>query len=836
MAISSVSFANLFKQIKEVNLFGTAPPTPPADKTKAVKGAGGLLPLLYRNTYLKALEPHLPKLVQQAKADADSASFVETLAGAVYQHDDARHRPNLQRFLAVISDLYRSFLSHDRRTRANFPLRETIPPLAVFQHEGDQGPFTLPCDDVSHFIGSNVGVVSLPATYRDHPVLWAALAHETGGHDVLHADNELLPELRSGVHQLFGHDAFGNKMGLLWDYWMDEAASDVYGVLNIGPSFGLNLAVFFAALNAEAARTDTPLLRSDSGADPSSGSLDPHPTDVLRLPLIVGAVQTLVSLSEESKKRYSSDLKALVHLLAPGVQNVRIEGAVPQQLAGPVMFNDTFPIDDMSDAAARVGAYIATVKLEALGGHSIQELETWDDTDESTASRVATLIQNGKNIANVGDDAHTLAGATLAAYADSANYLAINKLVNQALDASFAQDPYWRKPQRDFTFLKNDKMRALSLQKVEKPAFQADPLAQEIIEHDSAAEEAAGLDFGARKILHPIPWPASLVPKPQPPHTKPRADVALGRYDYLVVTWTVDEARALADVLTPGFPSHSAWFDYSHEFEQKYAKKIRNGAPASKSHKLGSFFPMKIGDSSVLCFKSELHMSQDGPDLPIKDLWEQLIAEVKPKLVITTGTAGGIGSKVELGDVIVTNQVRFDCTKSFAREPWAHELFRSKFQMDAKYFAFANQNLLGANAEQLPPAKRKPEIFENTAPLGEPDVVVTTDFFAFDDNTNFYDLQGKGAAVEMGDAVLGLVAEDLGASAPPYLVIRNASDPQIGGKGTIQEKRTEGANIYKQYGYWTTVCSAIGCWAAVLAHAGVPIPAPKRARAQKAGS
>jgi nucleoside phosphorylase len=59
-----------------------------------------------------------------------------------------------------------------------------------------------------------------------------------------------------------------------------------------------------------------------------------------------------------------------------------------------------------------------------------------------------------------------------------------------------------------------------------------------------------------------------------------------------------------------------------------------------------------------MCFKSELHLSQDGPKMPIAALWRQLIAEVKPKLVITTGTAGGIGAGVELGDVVVAKSVR----------------------------------------------------------------------------------------------------------------------------------------------------------------------------------
>lgn len=94
--------------------------------------------------------------------------------------------------------------------------------------------------------------------------------------------------------------------------------------------------------------------------------------------------------------------------------------------------------------------------------------------------------------------------------------------------------------------------------------------------------------------------------------------------------------------------------------------------------------------------------------------------------------------------------------------------------------------------------------------------VVTTDFFAFDDSTNSYGLKGLGTAVEMGDAVLGLVIEKMGASAPRWAAIRNASDPQIDSSGlTLPEAANKAAQIYEKYGYWTTIPSAITCWAAV---------------------
>ena len=95
--------------------------------------------------------------------------------------------------------------------------------------------------------------------------------------------------------------------------------------------------------------------------------------------------------------------------------------------------------------------------------------------------------------------------------------------------------------------------------------------------------------------------------------------------------------------------------------------------------------------------------------------------------------------------------------------------------------------------------------------------MVTTDFFGFDTSDNHYKLQGLGDVSEMGDAVLGLVADGLGAKAPRWLAVRNVSDPQIKAEGTLKEQATEAAQIYKGFGRWSSVCSAIVCWALVAA-------------------
>jgi hypothetical protein len=95
--------------------------------------------------------------------------------------------------------------------------------------------------------------------------------------------------------------------------------------------------------------------------------------------------------------------------------------------------------------------------------------------------------------------------------------------------------------------------------------------------------------------------------------------------------------------------------------------------------------------------------------------------------------------------------------------------------------------------------------------------VVTTDFFGFDTSDDHYKLQGLGDVSEMGDAVLGLVTQQMGDKAPRWVAVHNVSDPQIKAEGTLREQAALAAQIYKGFGRWSTVCSAIVCWALVAA-------------------
>jgi nucleoside phosphorylase len=242
---------------------------------------------------------------------------------------------------------------------------------------------------------------------------------------------------------------------------------------------------------------------------------------------------------------------------------------------------------------------------------------------------------------------------------------------------------------------------------------------------------------------------------------------------------------------------------------------MRRGCPALEAKRLGAYWTTSIGGKSVVVFKSDSHLSQDGPQVPNIDVWRQIIDEVRPKLVITTGTAGGIGRAFEVGDVIVSSIVRFDCIAKFKKQPFAQAHYASAAAKTA-HFAAA-RTLFKVNAGQLPKDNRRLPKIVRVGAAALTSSVVTTDFFGFDTSDNHYKLQGLGDVSEMGDAVLGLVAQQMGKSAPRWLAIRNVSDPQIKAEGTLRQQAQVAAQIYKGFGRWSSVCSAITCWASIAA-------------------
>jgi hypothetical protein len=428
-----------------------------------ITNGGAFVPRAYRQDYVQRLLENLPAFMIRQKSDSrEMADFLEPFCAALYQHDPgatkANVRPHLRRFLAVVSNLYRSFTSEKKRKSIDVPIVTEIPPLAFFQSHGNLGPYTLTSEMVHHEIGTAISVVSLPQSYREHPIIWSSLTHEVCGHDVVHADEQLVPELVAAIRALFspqGFDPYAEPVGdnlnaLIWSYWIDEAVADVYGALNMGPTFALNLSAFLYAflhkfyIQEGIEPPPAASLRTASGTGQGDRRMDSHPTDILRLHLAIGVIESMSALSSATRKQYIELIKGAATLAANGASTVDLTGDVQISHSSWRNINVKVPLAVAQDGARRAGALIATTRLQALGNHSVQDIETWDDDDERTAVDVADRILSGKSIAGAGDDAQLLAGATIAVLTQTGIYQSATDLLNTALDDSYNSDPVWQ--------------------------------------------------------------------------------------------------------------------------------------------------------------------------------------------------------------------------------------------------------------------------------------------------------------------------------------------------------------------------------------------------------
>jgi hypothetical protein len=106
-------------------------------------------------------------------------------------------------------------------------------------------------------------------------------------------------------------------------------------------------------------------------------------------------------------------------------------------------------------------------------------------------------------------------------------------------------------------------------------------------------------------------YPDGLKPTPLPLDPKPNKSDALPKVDVAVITWTVDEAEALADIFTCPYhrpsrssPTQNDWYEYDRNFQTKFKNQIRKGAPSigicDNVNLLGSYFLCRVGTKKQL--------------------------------------------------------------------------------------------------------------------------------------------------------------------------------------------------------------------------------------------
>jgi hypothetical protein len=324
-----------------------------------------------------------------------AARLMMDIAQALLQPAEGGQQESLRAFQQLVSDLYDGFLSTEDRRGVKPPERVVIAPMVKFG-EPRSGPYTWPIEATSSFrvtatTGPNAALVSLPPSIgRRGLMAWASIGHEAAGHDILGANRGLKAELSDRVASAL--TAAGLRtLATYWCERIDESASDVMGILNMGPAAGIGLVAFFRGFDG--------LLRSDGPAD------DPHPADVLRGFL---ASATVRLLEFDDRTRWANSIRRET---LKDVRRITIAGRA-------------IGLPRAEKSAAIVAATIVRTRLRSLERMPLGRIQNWRNADEKVTARLRRLLTSSAPLPdNFGSNAyaaHAVAAAVMAALAGDA--------------------------------------------------------------------------------------------------------------------------------------------------------------------------------------------------------------------------------------------------------------------------------------------------------------------------------------------------------------------------------------------------------------------------------
>jgi hypothetical protein len=181
------------------------------------------------------------------------------------------------------------------------------------------------------------------------------------------------------------------------------------------------------------------------------------------------------------------------------------------------------------------------------------------------------------------------------------------------------------------------------------------------------------------------------------------------------------------------------------------------------------------------------------------------------------------------------------CKEEFGTAPFNGKTYKSQWKVPTSHIADAESLMAGFAGDLQEPAVGAPSPeYSGAGSLSEPTQndtpaihldgagampafhpILTTDYFEYGTTANRLDQ--KGAAVEMGDAALGLACEELRRAKitpPKWAAVRNMSDPVIEGELPakqfhLNEQTTWAVAFYTGYGRYTSIMSSLAAWAII---------------------
>lgn len=292
---------------------------------------------------------------------ASNAGLVLDAAHALLQNGEHFEAKAIDAFQEVVSDLYDGFLSEEDRRGVQPPDRGVVPPLVKFGAP-DSGPYTWTAEATAS-LGCKAGIVSLPPSHARRGLLgWATLGHETAGHDILAADTGLKAELALAVRNAVLAAVNSQVLARYWSSRIDETASDVMGILNMGPAAGIGLIGYFRGLMGGALRSDGP-------------GGDPHPADIVRGFLAASTVR-LLHFSDAAAWANAIDAETTADAGAIRLAGISVTAAQARTMA------------------AAVAKAIVETPMHSLESASLGEIQNWSDEDEATTASLRNVLKS----------------------------------------------------------------------------------------------------------------------------------------------------------------------------------------------------------------------------------------------------------------------------------------------------------------------------------------------------------------------------------------------------------------------------------------------------------
>jgi len=378
--MTSIGFPNMPACIEDSRRAVDDPEQGPADPEDfdgllaRLAGAHRKLPRLYRRVVYR---PYRAELQDLGEDEFDSilaadpqregeASLVLDIAHAILQNGEGYNRLATDAYQEVVADLYDGFLSAEDRAGVKPPDHGVVAPLVKWGSP-ESGPYTWSVDSTSEY-GSAAAIVSLPPSHARSGLMgWSALGHETAGHDILHADDGLLLELKHNVREALAAKKLPGDLPTYWADRIDETASDVLGILNMGPAAGIGLIAYFRGFDKHSR------LSSVGAAD------DDHPADILRGYLAAETVRLLAF------KASAAWAEALTRETSRDVGVIRLAGR-------------TVNPEAVRRSAMIVAHVLVRRPLRSLEGRALEQIQNWRERDEKVVADLRRVLQSSQPV------------------------------------------------------------------------------------------------------------------------------------------------------------------------------------------------------------------------------------------------------------------------------------------------------------------------------------------------------------------------------------------------------------------------------------------------------